>query len=65
MNVQVSGEALRGEEMKSSHFLSLHLASVSFCMQLACDFSRFPINGELSCRLLRFSLLREMVASTL
>ena len=36
----------------------------SFCVPLACDFSRFLFNGELSCWLLRFSLLWEMVAST-
>ena len=37
---------------------------VSFCLPLGCDFSQFPLNGELSCRLLRFSLLWEILSST-
>ena len=43
MNVKVSGEAVRGKEMKSSHFLSLHLASVSpFACHLPVTSLDFP-----------------------
>ena len=43
MNVKVSGEAVRGKEMKGSHFLSLHLASVSpFACHSAVTSLNFP-----------------------
>ena len=53
------------EETKSSHFLSPYLGScVSFRVPLAIEFSRYPLNGGLASRLIRFSLLWEMDASS-
>ena len=62
---RIPGGGGGAEETKSSHFLSPHLGScVSFRLPLAIDFSRYPLNGGLVSRLVRFSLLWEMDASS-
>ena len=57
-NMRVSGEAVRGEGKEELSFsFPAPCSRVLFCVPLARDFSRYSLNGELACRLLRFSLL--------
>ena len=59
-NMRVSGESVRGEGKEELSFsFPAPCSHVLFCVPLARDFSRYPLNGELTRRLLRlrFSLL--------